>query len=207
MRRTSTASVVLGLRANARQFSLLVLVDAFVGAVVGVERSVLPLLASARFGIATASGLFGFIAAFGMAKALANYMAGDLAHRVGRRHVLIVGWILALPVPVILMLAPTWGWVVAANILLGVSQGLTWSATVIMKIDLVGPARRGLAMGLNEAAGYGAVALAAAGAGAVATAYGPNRAPFAIALVAAILGLAISVLWVRDTGAHVLQRR
>ena len=194
---------VLGLRANARQFALLVLVNAFVGAVVGVERSVLPLLAAARFGVASATVLFGFIMAFGSAKAIANYAAGELADRVGRRRVLIAGWLLAVPVPLILMWAPTWSWVVAANVLLGVSQGLTWSATVIMKIDLVGPARRGLAMGLNEAAGYSAVALAAAGAGALAGMYGPQRAPFLIALGAALLGLTVSVLWIRDTGAHV----
>ena len=195
--------MVLGLRENARQFALLVLVNAFVGAMVGVERSVLPLLAAERFGIVSSAALFSFIGAFGLAKALANYAAGDLASRAGRRRVLIGGWVLALPVPLVLMWAPSWGWVVAANVLLGVSQGLTWSMTVIMKIDLVGPARRGLAMGLNEAAGYGAVALAAAGAAFVAAAYGPARAPFLIALVAALLGLAVSVLWVRDTGDHV----
>ena len=178
------------------------LVNAFVGAMVGVERSVLPLLAAERFGIVSSAALFGFIGAFGIAKALANYAAGDLASRAGRRRVLITGWVLALPVPLILMWAPSWGWVVVANVLLGVSQGLAWSMTVIMKIDLVGPARRGLAMGLNEAAGYGAVALAAAGAAFVAAAYGPARAPFLIALVAALLGLAVSVLWVRDTGEH-----
>ena len=195
--------VALGLRENARQFALLVLVNAFVGAVVGVERSVLPLLAKERFGVVSSAALFGFVAAFGIAKALANFAAGDLAGRVGRRPVLIVGWILALPVPLLLMWAPSWRWVVAANVLLGVSQGLTWSMTVIMKIDLVGPARRGLAMGLNEAAGYGAVALAAAGAAFAAAAYGPARAPFLIALVAALLGLVVSVVWVNDTTAHV----
>ena len=195
--------MTLGLRENAHQFALLVLVNAFVGAVVGVERAVLPLLARAHFGVASSVTLFGFVAAFGLAKALANFAAGDLAGRVGRRPVLIAGWTLALPVPLLLMWAPTWGWVVAANVLLGVSQGLTWSMTVIMKIDLVGPARRGLAMGLNEAAGYGALALAAAGAAFVAAAYGPARAPFLIALVAALFGLAVSVLWVRDTSAHV----
>ena len=200
---SSAPHVALGLRENAGQFALLVLVNAFVGAVVGVERSVLPLLAKERFGVVTSTALFGFVAAFGIAKALANFAAGDLAGRVGRRPVLIVGWILALPVPLLLMWAPSWRWVVAANVLLGVSQGLTWSMTVIMKIDLVGPARRGLAMGLNEAAGYGSVALAAAGAAFVAAAYGPARAPFLIALVAALLGLVVSVLWVNDTSAHV----
>lgn len=201
--RSDGRTVRLGLRENARQFTLLVLVNAFVGAVVGVERSVLPLLAKERFGVVSSTALFGFVGAFGIAKALANYAAGELASRAGRRRVLIVGWLLALPVPILLMWAPSWRWVVAANLLLGVSQGLTWSMTVIMKIDLVGPARRGLAMGLNEAAGYGAVALAAGGAAFVASAYGPARAPFLIALLAALLGLAVSVLWVRDTTAHV----
>jgi MFS family permease len=195
--------VVLGLRENAAQFSLLVLVNAFVGAVVGVERSVLPLIAESRFGVTSATALLAFVAAFGLAKAVANYLAGDLAGTVGRRRVLIAGWLLGVPVPLVLMWAPSWRWVIAANLLLGVSQGLAWSATVIMKIDLVGPARRGLAMGLNEAAGYGAVALAAAGAGVVAAEYGPDRAPFAIALVAALLGLIVSVFWVRDTADHV----
>ncbi len=201
--RMTPRAVTLGLRGNARQFALLVLVNAFVGAVVGVERSVLPLLAKERFGVVSAAALFGFVGAFGIAKALANYAAGDLASRTGRRPVLIVGWLLALPVPILLMWAPTWRWVIAANLLLGVSQGLTWSMTVIMKIDLVGPARRGLAMGLNEAAGYGAVALAAGGAAFVASSYGAARAPFVIALVAALLGLVVSVVWVRDTSAHV----
>jgi len=199
-------SVVLGLRENAAQFALLVLVNAFVGATVGVERSILPLLAKSRFGITSTTALLAFVAAFGLAKAVANYMAGDLAGSIGRRRVLIAGWVLGVPVPLVLMWAPTWGWVIAANVLLGASQGFAWSATVIMKIDLVGPARRGLAMGLNEAAGYGAVALAAAGAGFVAAAYGPDRAPFAIALVAALLGLVISVFWVRDTAEHVAAR-
>jgi MFS family permease len=200
---SSSRAVVLGLRENAAQFSLLVLVNAFVGATVGVERSVLPLLAESRFGVTSATALLAFIAAFGLAKAVANYVAGELAGSVGRRRVLIAGWVLGIPVPLVLMWAPSWAWVIAANVLLGASQGLAWSATVIMKIDLVGPARRGLAMGLNEAAGYGAVALAAAGAGLVAAEYGPDRAPFAIALVAALLGLGVSVFWVRDTAEHV----
>ena len=200
---SSHRAVVLGLRANAQQFALLVLVNAFVGATVGVERSVLPLLAEHRFGVTSGTLLLAFIAAFGLSKAIANYLAGDMAGRIGRRQVLIAGWLIGLPVPALLMIAPTWSWVIAANVLLGASQGLAWSATVIMKIDLVGPKRRGLAMGLNEAAGYGAVALAALGAGFVAAAYGPDHAPFVIALVASLLGLAISVLWVRDTSAHV----
>lgn len=195
---------MLGLRENAGQFALLMLVNAFVGATVGAERSVLPLLASSRFGVASATALLAFIASFGLAKAIANYLAGDMAGRIGRRRVLIAGWLLAIPVPLILLWASAWGWVIAANILLGASQGLAWSATVIMKIDLVGPKRRGLAMGLNEAAGYGAVALSAVGAAFAAASYGPERAPFLIPFVAALLGLAISVKWVRDTTEHVV---
>ena len=202
-RRAPDRVAVLGLGENARQFALLVMVNAFVGAVVGVERSVLPLVARERFGIVATTVLLGFVAAFGIAKACANYAAGILADHVGRRRVLIGGWLLAIPVPIILIWAPSWDWVVAANVLLGASQGLTWSATVIMKIDLVGPRQRGLAMGLNEAAGYGAVALAAIGAGLVAAAYGPNRAPFLISLAAALSGLTVSVIWVRDTSEHV----
>lgn len=198
-----TRPVSLGMRNNAAQFALLVLVNAFVGATVGVERSVLPLLAESRFGVSSTTSLLGFIAAFGLAKAMANYVAGDLAGQVGRRRVLIIGWLLGIPVPLLLMWAPAWGWIVAANVLLGASQGLAWSATVIMKMDLAGPRRRGLAMGLNEAAGYGAVSLAAMGAGFVASLYGPDYAPFFIALATSLLGLLISVVWVRDTTNHV----
>lgn len=200
---SSTIPISLGMRNNASQFTLLVLVNAFVGATVGVERSVLPLLAESRFGVSSATSLLGFIAAFGLSKALANYVAGDMAGHIGRRKVLISGWLLGMPVPALLMWAPSWGWIVAANILLGASQGLAWSATVIMKMDLAGPRRRGLAMGLNEAAGYGAVSLAAMGAGFVASIYGPDYAPFLIALATSLLGLLVSVVWVRDTGEHV----
>jgi MFS family permease len=196
-------SVRLGLRENLGQFALLVLVNAFVGAMVGVERSVLPLLAKNEFGVASTAAAMSFLVTFGLAKAVANFLAGDMAGRIGRKRILLVGWLAGLPVPLLLFWAPSWGWVVFANLLLGINQGLAWSATVIMKIDLVGPRQRGLAMGLNEFAGYLAVALAALGAGYLAAEYGPRPAPFGIAAVAAGLGLLFTLLFVRDTAAHV----
>lgn len=196
-------AVVLGLRQNAGQFALLVLVNAFVGAVVGAERSVLPLLADAKFGVASATATLSFLVSFGLAKAAANLLAGELAGRVGRRRILLAGWLLGVPVPLLLMWAPSWSWIVFANLLLGANQGLAWSATIIMKIDLVGPRQRGIAMGLNEFAGYIAVALAALGAGYLAAAYGPETAPFWIAGGAVGLGLLVTLLFVRDTDAHV----
>lgn len=153
-----TATVRLGLRENLGQFSLLVLVNAFVGAMVGLERSILPAIAEQEFHIAVRAAILSFIVVFGITKALTNYFAGRLSDRYGRKHVLVAGWLVAAPVPFMLMWAPDWNWIVAANVLLGVSQGLTWSTTVIMKIDLVGPKQRGLAMGLNEFSGYFAVA-------------------------------------------------
>jgi predicted MFS family arabinose efflux permease len=195
--------IVLGLRENRVQFALLVLVNAFVGTMVGVERSVLPLLAEEEFGVRSATAALSFLIAFGLTKAIANFLAGDFAHRIGRRRILLIGWLFGLPVPLILLWAPSWNWVVFANLLLGVNQGLAWSATVIMKIDLVGPKQRGLAMGLNEFAGYLAVALAALGAGYMAAAYGPRSGPVWIGGAAALLGVAITFLFVRDTGAHV----
>lgn len=200
---SSGSDTTLGLRANAVQFALLVLVNAFVGAVVGVERSVLPLLAESRFGLGSATAMLSFLVAFGLAKAVANLLAGELAGRVGRRRILLAGWLFGIPVPLLLMWAPSWDWIVFANLLLGLNQGLAWSATVIMKIDLVGPRQRGLAMGLNEFAGYLAVALAALGAGYLAAAYGPEAAPFLIAGGAVVLGLLTTLLFVRDTSAHV----
>ena len=160
--------VSLGLRENAAQFSLLVAVNALVGGMIGQERTVLPLLAEDEFGLTAYTATLTFIAAFGIVKAITNFFAGTLSDRYGRKPVLVAGWLVAVPVPLLLMWAPTWGWVIAANVLLGVNQGLTWSTTVIMKIDLVGPARRGLAMGLNEAAGYGAVAATALATGYIA---------------------------------------
>src|SRR5687767_10360441 len=158
----SARHVELGLRENRGQFALLVAVNAFVGAMIGLERSTLPLIGTEDFGLASKAAVLSFIVAFGAAKALTNLGAGALAQRLGRRRLLIAGWALALPVPLLVGLAPSWGWIVAANVLLGINQGLAWSMTVVMKIDLVGPKRRGFALGLNEAAGYGGLALTAA---------------------------------------------
>lgn len=190
---------ILGLRANLSQFLLLVLVNAFVGAMVGLERDIVPLLGARQFGLTSATAGLSFIASFGIVKALANLGAGHLSERLGRKGVLVAGWIAALPIPFLLIFAPSWGWIVAANVLLGINQGLCWSTTVIMKIDLVGPARRGLAMGLNEAAGYGAVALAAAGSGYLAALYGLRPWPFVPGITFAVAGLLLSVLFVRES--------
>jgi MFS family permease len=195
--------VRLGLAANAGQFALLVGVNALVGAMVGQERSILPLLATAGFGLAGATATLTFLVAFGLTKAAANLVAGALADRFGRRPILIAGWLIGLPVPLLIIAAPDWGWVVGANVLLGVNQGLTWSTTVIMKIDLVGPTRRGLALGLNEASGYVAVAAAALATGFVAEAAGLRPAPFLLGLAVAGLGLGASVVLVRETRGHV----
>jgi MFS family permease len=195
--------VALGLRENRAQFSLLVAVTAFVGAMVGLERSTLPLVGRGDFHLASSAAVLSFIAAFGLSKALTNLGAGALAQRAGRRRLLIAGWAAALPVPVLIGLAPSWAWVVAANVLLGVNQGLAWSMTVVMKIDLVGPRRRGLALGLNEAAGYGGVALAAGLSGWAASQFAARDVlVIASAMIAAIAFL-LSVLFVRDTAAHV----
>jgi MFS family permease len=195
--------VRLGLRENLPQFVLLVSVNALVGGMVGQERTVLPLLAEREFGLTAYTAMLTFIAAFGLTKAVVNYFAGTLADRFGRKPVLLAGWLFAVPVPLLLIWAPTWGWVVFANVLLGVNQGLAWSVTVIMKIDVVGPSRRGMAMGFNEAAGYGAVAVAAWATGAVAEAYGLRPAPFLLGLAFAALGLGLSALLVRETAGHV----
>jgi MFS family permease len=194
--------IKLGLAANWRQFSLLVVINAFVGAMVGLERAVLPLVATSEFGVASTTAALSFIATFGLTKALSNLAAGSLVDRRGRRFALIVGWLLALPVPLIIVWAPSWWWIVAANALLGVNQGLAWSATIIMKIDLVGPQRRGLAMGLNEFAGYLAVAGAAMASGVVATTYGLRAGPAYIGVAIALTGLVLSVLFVRETRHH-----
>lgn len=196
-------SIRLGLSQNWRQFSLLVLVNAFVGGMVGLERAVLPLLAEDEFGLASRAAILSFIASFGLAKALSNLAAGHLGDRFGRKAVLVAGWVAGIPVPLIVIWAPTWEWVVFANILLGVNQGLAWSMTVIMKIDLVGPQRRGLALGLNEAAGYIAVSIAAAAAGYVAAAHALRPEPFLIGLGLAVAGLLVSLVFVRDTRDHV----
>jgi MFS family permease len=191
----------LGLRANWRQFWLLVLVNAFVGAMVGLERTVLPLLAEVEFGLASKSAALSFIATFGVVKALTNFFAGGLGDRYGRKYVLLAGWLFALPVPFLVIWAPSWAWIVAANVLLGINQGLAWSTTVIMKIDLVGPKQRGLAMGLNEFAGYLAVAMAALATGYVAQTYGLRPEPFYLGIAFAAAGLALSLL-VHETHHH-----
>jgi MFS family permease len=198
-------SIRLGLRENLAQFALLVGVNALVGGMIGQERTVLPLLATDEFGLDKYTATLTFIAAFGIVKAATNFFAGTLGDRYGRKPVLVAGWVIGIPVPLLLMWAPTWGWVVFANVLLGVNQGLTWSTTVIMKIDLVGPARRGFAMGLNEAAGYGAVAVTALATGWIAAAHGLRPAPFFLGLAYAALGLGLSTLAVKETHAHARQ--
>jgi MFS family permease len=192
----------LGLRANLAQFSLLVGVNALVGGMVGQERTVLPLLATDVFGVAAVSTALTYIVAFGLTKAATNVMAGTLADGFGRKPVLVAGWLAGLPVPLLIIWAPSWAWVIAANVLLGVNQGLCWSTTVIMKIDLAGPRRRGLAMGLNEAAGYGAVALTAWLTGLLAARAGLRPEPFLLGLAYAGLGLGLSALLVRETRGH-----
>jgi MFS family permease len=194
---------VLGLRANAGQFALLVGINALVGGMVGQERALVPLLATDTFGLASVSSALTFLVAFGATKAVTNLVAGALADRVGRKPVLVAGWLVGVPVPLLLMLGPDWSWIVAANILLGINQGLTWSTTVLMKIDLVGPRRRGLALGLNEASGYVAVALVALVTGFVAQQAGLRPAPFFIGVALAGLGLGASVLLARETREHV----
>ena len=195
----NTAPIVLGLRQNWAQFSLLVLVNAFVGGMVGAERVVLPLLAEREFGIASQAAILSFIVTFGLVKALANLIAGKFSDRIGRKRILVAGWLFGLPLPALILIAPNWHWVVLANMLLGINQGLCWSTTVIMKIDLVGPRRRGFALGLNEASGYGAVALAALVSGFAAARYGLRLAPFYMGETFAIAGLVLSVFLVRDT--------
>jgi MFS family permease len=192
----------LGLRANWGQFALLVVINGFVGAMVGLERSIVPLIATTDFGLASKSVALSFLISFGITKALANLMAGRLSDRLGRKPILVTGWLIGLPVPLLIILAPNWNWVVFANILLGINQGLCWSTTVIMKIDLVGPKQRGLAMGLNESAGYVAVSLAALLAGYLAATYNLRPAPFYPGVVFALLGLLGSVFLVKDTRAH-----
>ncbi|MFJ8818644.1 MFS transporter [Amycolatopsis thermoflava] len=195
-------TVWLGLRANLAQFSLLVAVNALVGGVLGQERTVLPLLAGPVFGLTGYTVLLTYVLAFGLTKAAANYLAGTLSDRYGRKPVLLAGWLIAVPAPALLALAPDWGWIVAANVLLGLSQGLTWSTTVIMKIDLAGPRRRGLAMGLNEAAGYGALAITAAATGYLAAHYGLRPAPFLLGAAYVALGLGLTAVFVRETRGH-----
>jgi MFS family permease len=203
----TTPVVRLGLRANAAQFALLVALNAFVGAMVGLERSVLPLVGEDEFDLVSKSAILSFVVAFGIAKALANLAAGGLADRVGRRRLLLFGWLLALPVPLLIGVAPAWWVIVGANVFLGLNQGLAWSMTVVMKIDLVGPHRRGLALGLNESAGYLGVAVAALATGALAATFAPRTIVWVGAAVIAVIGTLLSAVFVRDTGAHVSEEQ
>ncbi len=195
-------SVRLGLRENFGQFSLLVVVNAFVGAMIGIERSILPAMAEEEFLIAARSAILSFIVVFGITKAITNYLAGRFSDAYGRKAVLVTGWLVAVPVPFLLMWAPSWSWILFANVLLGVSQGLTWSTTVIMKIDLAGPKNRGLAMGLNEFAGYLAVAGSALATGYLASIYGLRPEPFYLGVGFAAIGLFLSLIVVRETRHH-----
>ena len=192
----------LGLAANRGQFWLLVMVNAFVGSMVGMERDVLPLVGTRVFGLRSDLAVLSFIVTFGFTKALANLFAGRNADRTGRKPLLVAGWLVAIPIPFLLMFAPNWGWIVVANVLLGINQGLCWSMTVVMKIDLVGPKQRGFAMGLNEFAGYLAVGIAAYVSGAIAQTYGLRPWPFSIGVVAVAAGLVLSVFFVRETHGH-----
>ena len=199
---TGGRGVRLGLRANLAQFSLLVAVNALVGGMLGQERTVLPLLAGRTFHLSAYTAALTYIVAFGATKAVTNFFAGTLSDRYGRKPVLVAGWLIALPIPAMLAWGPSWAWIIAANILLGINQGLAWSTTVIMKIDLVGPARRGLAMGFNEAAGYGALAATAMATGAIAAHAGLRPEPFFLGAAYAALALGLSVLGVRETRDH-----
>ncbi|UTV59660.1 MFS transporter [Burkholderia arboris] len=196
-------AVALGLRANWRQFALLVLVNAFVGGMVGIERTVVPLIGSEQFHLESTTLITSFIVSFGLVKAFANLVSGQLADTWGRKRVLIVGWLLGLPVPFMIIAAPNWEWVIAANVLLGLSQGFAWSMTVIMKVDLVGPKSRGLAVGLNEFAGYFAVGATAFATGYLASRHGLRPTPIYLGVFYAIAGLLLSILVVRDTREHV----
>lgn len=202
-----SAEIVLGLRENWKQFSLLVVINAFVGGMIGLERSILPKLAQEEFGIVANTALFSFIIVFGFTKAISNYFAGALANAVGRRTLLIYGWLFAIPVPFILIHAGSWQWIIASNVLLGISQGLTWSSTVVMKIDLVGEKNRGLAMGLNEFAGYIAVAAVALITGVVAADFGLRPYPFYLGIAISFLGLAGSIFLVKDTRHYVSKEK
>jgi MFS family permease len=196
-------SLVLGLHANLGQFLLLVLVNAFVGAMIGLERAVVPLIGHQQFGLASSSAVLSFIVSFGIAKALSNFFAGSLADWVGRKRILVVGWLIGIPVPLLILWAPSWGWVVVANVFLGINQALCWSMTVNMKIDIVGPARRGFALGLNESAGYGAAGLATLLSGYLAVAYGLRHGPFTVGIAFPVVGLLLSLFFVRETQEYV----
>ncbi len=194
--------VKLGLKENWQQFSLLVIINAFVGGMVGLERSILPEIAKDEFGLAIKTSILSFIIVFGITKAITNYYAGALANKWGRKRLLILGWIFGMPVPFILMYAPNWNWIIAANIFLGINQGLAWSSTVVMKIDLVGEKQRGFAMGINEFAGYLAVAIVAFLTGWIASHYGLRPYPFYIGVAFVFMGLFLSIFFIQDTSHH-----
>jgi MFS family permease len=196
-------SIKLGLKENWKQFVLLVIVNGFVGGMVGMERSILPQIAEKEFAISAKTAILSFIIVFGIVKAFTNYYTGALANRFGRKSLLVAGWIFGIPIPFMLMFAPSWGWIIAANVLLGINQGLTWSSTVVMKIDLVGEKQRGFAMGLNEFAGYISVALVAFLTGWIASEYGIRPYPFYIGIILVALGLLSSIFLVKDTKHHV----
>jgi MFS family permease len=206
-RPATQARIALGLRENWRQFALLVLINAFVGGMVGLERTLVPLVGSVTFCLASTIAVTSFIISFGIVKAVTNLVSGQLADTWGRKKTLVLGWAIGLPVPFMIMWAPAWGWIVAANVLLGVNQGLSWSMTVLMKLDLVGPRRRGLAVGLNEFAGYLAVGLTAFVTGYLATIYGLRPVPFYLGIAYAAAGLVLSALVVQDTREHVALER
>lgn len=195
--------IKLGLRENWKQFTLLVIVNAFVGGMIGMERTIFPQFAEVEFGVASKTAILSFITAFGITKAIANYYTGKLANRFGRRNLLLLGWLIAIPIPFTLIYAPSWGFVIFANVLLGASQGLTWSSTVVMKIDLVGEKNRGLAMGLNEFAGYFAVGIVAFFTGYIANTYGITPYPFYIGIFISIVGFVLTALWIKDTRVFV----
>ena len=201
----SSQRPVLGLRENATQFALLVLVNAFVGGMVGMERTIFPELAELKFNVGTNTALLSFITVFGITKAISNYFAGRWANKIGRKNLLVLGWLIALPIPFLLIYAPNWTIIIIANILLGVNQGLAWSSTVVMKIDLVGEKHRGLAMGLNEFSGYLAVGVVAFLSGYIAQTYGVTPYPFYIGIALSWAGLILSWVWVKDTRTHVTE--
>lgn len=192
-------AVKIGLKENWRQFSILVIVNAFVGGMIGMERTIFPQFAEVEFGVSSKTAILSFITAFGVAKAIANYITGKFSNKYGRKNLLLLGWVFAIPIPLILIYAPNWSWVIFANILLGISQGLTWSSTVVMKIDLIGEKDRGFAMGLNEFAGYFAVGLVAFLTGFIAHQYGISPYPFYIGIFISIVGFVLTVIWVKDT--------
>jgi MFS family permease len=198
-------SVRLGLKENWRQFTLLVIINGFVGGMIGLERSILPKIAEAEFGLAARTAILSFIVVFGIAKALTNYSTGSLSNRYGRKKLLVTGWIIGIPVPIMLMFAPDWNWIIVANVLLGINQGLTWSSTVVMKIDLVGEKQRGFAMGLNEFAGYVSVGIVALLTGLIAVEYGLRPYPFYLGIGLVLLGLFGSLFLVKDTRPHVME--